>query len=221
MRYASAIPQLTCLALFYRTASKEEDSRWLSGTYLLVHPAAKHLGNARVRVKILLELKPQGSGRAKSRQWQVPQVMPAVIRAVPSSPNSQDPALTVPTDAVPTSSTVAVTASVELASSAPHAASEDWEDPGLTASRGKKEAPFGLSAVPIGHAIKPPPAANSSAGSSPVRMDTHQGPEGHSTPTPGPPNTSKGEQPPALASPKVGFCISKFFSSSSALIAAV
>ncbi len=74
------------IALCCRVAGKEEDSRWLSGTYLLVHPAAKHLGNARVRVKVLLELKPQGSSRVNSRQWQVPQVAPAVLRAAPSSP---------------------------------------------------------------------------------------------------------------------------------------
>lgn len=65
----------------YRTAGKEEDSRWLSGTYLLVHPAAKHLGNSKVRVKVLLELKPHGSSRASSRQWQVPQVAPPGITA--------------------------------------------------------------------------------------------------------------------------------------------
>ena len=69
-----------------RTAGKEEDSRWLSGTYLLIHPAAQNLGNARVRVKVLLELKPQSSGRANSRKWQVPQVAPTVIRAAGYSP---------------------------------------------------------------------------------------------------------------------------------------
>ena len=69
-----------------RGGSKEDDSRWLSGTYLLIHPAAKHLGNARVRVKVLLELRPQSSSRASSRQWQVPQVIPTVIRAVGHGP---------------------------------------------------------------------------------------------------------------------------------------
>ena len=69
-----------------RGQGKEEDSRWLSGTYLLVHPASKHLGNARVRVKVLLELRPQGSGRANARHWQVPQVVPTVIRTDSRSP---------------------------------------------------------------------------------------------------------------------------------------
>lgn len=73
-----------CVAA-YRTG-KEEDSRWLSGTYLLVHPAAKHLGNARVRLKVLLELNPQSSGRAHSRLWQVPQVAPTIVRAAGHSP---------------------------------------------------------------------------------------------------------------------------------------
>ena len=77
----------------FRVAGKEEDSRWLSGTYLLVHPASKHLGNARVRVKVLLELKPQSSGRASSKQWQVPQVSPTATRAAGHSPNA--PALPV------------------------------------------------------------------------------------------------------------------------------
>lgn len=57
-----------------RTAGKEEEARWLSGTYLLVHPASRHLGKARVRVKLLLELSPQSSSRATSKQWQVPQI---------------------------------------------------------------------------------------------------------------------------------------------------
>lgn len=48
---------------------------------MLVHPAAKHLGNSKVRVKVLLELKPHGSSRASSRQWQVPQVAPSGITA--------------------------------------------------------------------------------------------------------------------------------------------
>lgn len=69
-----------------RGKGKEEDSRWLSGTYLLVHPASKHLGNARVRVKVLLELKPQGSGRANARHWQVPQIAPTVIQTDSRSP---------------------------------------------------------------------------------------------------------------------------------------
>lgn len=69
-----------------RVKGKEEDSRWLSGTYLLVHPATKHLGNARVRVKVLLELRPQSSGRAKARHWQVPQVLPTVTHTDLSSP---------------------------------------------------------------------------------------------------------------------------------------
>lgn len=73
-----------CVAA-YRTG-KEEDSRWLSGTYLLVHPAAKHLGNARVGLKVLLELNPQSSGRAHSRLWQVPQVAPMVVRAAGHGP---------------------------------------------------------------------------------------------------------------------------------------
>ena len=70
----------------HRSAGREEDSRWLSGTYLLVHPAAKHLGNARVRLKVLLELNPQSSGRASSRQWQVPHIAPRVVRAAGYSP---------------------------------------------------------------------------------------------------------------------------------------
>ena len=69
-----------------RGQGKEEDSRWLSGTYLLVHPASKHLGHARVRVKVLLELKPQGSGRANSRHWQVPQIVPTVTQTDSRSP---------------------------------------------------------------------------------------------------------------------------------------
>ena len=69
-----------------RGKGKEEDSRWLSGTYLLVHPASKHLGSARVRVKVLLELKPQSSGRANARHWQVPQVEPSVIQTDSLSP---------------------------------------------------------------------------------------------------------------------------------------
>lgn len=82
--------------LFCRACGKEEDNRWLSGTYLLVHPAAKHLGNARVRLKVLLELNPQSSGRASSRQWQVPQVAATVIRAAGYSsrrPAEHGPAL--------------------------------------------------------------------------------------------------------------------------------
>ena len=81
---------------FQRAAGREEDSRWLSGTYLLVHPAAKHLGNARVRLKVLLELNPHSSGRASSRQWQVPHVAPTVIKAAgysPRRPAEQGPAL--------------------------------------------------------------------------------------------------------------------------------
>ena len=80
----------------HRAAGREEDNRWLSGTYLLVHPAAKHLGNARVRLKVLLELNPQSSGRASSRQWQVPHVAPTVIRAAgysPRRPAEHGPAL--------------------------------------------------------------------------------------------------------------------------------
>ncbi|KAL0042381.1 hypothetical protein WJX77_010775 [Trebouxia sp. C0004] len=69
-----------------RAQGKEDDSRWLSGTYLLVHPASKHLGHARVRVKVLLELKPHGSGRANARHWQVPQVVPTVIQTDSSKP---------------------------------------------------------------------------------------------------------------------------------------
>ena len=69
-----------------RGQGKEEDSRWLSGTYLLVHPASKHLGHARVRVKVLLELKPQGSGRANARHWQVPQIVPTVTQTDSRSP---------------------------------------------------------------------------------------------------------------------------------------
>jgi len=75
---------LHCMAC--RGQGKEEDSRWLSGTYLLVHPASQHLGNARVRVKVLLELKPHGSGRANARHWQVSQVAPSVIRTDSRSP---------------------------------------------------------------------------------------------------------------------------------------
>ncbi|KAK9816569.1 hypothetical protein WJX72_002083 [[Myrmecia] bisecta] len=43
-----------------RPSHKQPLSRWLSGTFLLIHPASKHLGNARVRVKVLLELRPPG-----------------------------------------------------------------------------------------------------------------------------------------------------------------
>lgn len=81
---------------FHRAAGRAEDNRWLSGTYLLVHPAAKHLGNARVRLKVLLELNPQSSGRASSKQWQVPHIAPTVIRAAgysPRRPTEHGPAL--------------------------------------------------------------------------------------------------------------------------------
>ena len=77
---------MTLCVYFHRAAGREEDSRWLSGTYLLVHPAAKHLGHARVRLKVLLEFNPQSSGRASSRQWRVPHIAPTVIRAAGYSP---------------------------------------------------------------------------------------------------------------------------------------
>ncbi len=86
-RETSSLPQMVNLhCMGCRGKGKEEDSRWLSGTYLLVHPASKHLGNARVRVKVLLELKPQGSGRANARHWQVPQIAPTVIQTDSRSP---------------------------------------------------------------------------------------------------------------------------------------
>ena len=86
-RETSSSPQMVNLhCMGCRGQGKEEDSRWLSGTYLLVHPASKHLGNARVRVKVLLELKPQGSGRANARHWQVPQAVPSVIQTDSRSP---------------------------------------------------------------------------------------------------------------------------------------
>ena len=62
----------TCLLC--RSTSKEEEARWLCSTYLLIHPAAKDMGHARVRVKVLLELRPASSGRANSKQWQVPEI---------------------------------------------------------------------------------------------------------------------------------------------------
>ena len=80
------------VAASYRGADKGGDSRWTSGTYLLVHPASKHLGNARIRVKVLIELKPQSSGRVSSRQWQVPQVaLSAAQAAIPNSPDTKGP----------------------------------------------------------------------------------------------------------------------------------
>lgn len=85
---SKSLPSAVCdtVCVLHRAAGREEDSRWLSGTYLLVHPAAKHLGHARVRLKVLLELNPQSSGRASSRQWQVPHIAPTVIRAAGYSP---------------------------------------------------------------------------------------------------------------------------------------
>ena len=79
------------MVVSFRSTGNDSDSRWLSGTHLLVHPASKHLGNARVRIKVLLELKPQSSGRASSRQWQVPHIAPAVTRAIPNSPAANIP----------------------------------------------------------------------------------------------------------------------------------
>ena len=94
MPSGSLLPAAMCAGV-YRAAGREEDSRWLSGTYLLIHPAAKHLGNARVRLKVLLELNPQSSGRAHPRVWQVPQVSPLVVRAAghgPMGPAQHKPA---------------------------------------------------------------------------------------------------------------------------------
>lgn len=86
-RETLASPQMVNLhCMGCRGQGKEEDSRWLSGTYLLVHPASKHLGHARVRVKVLLELQPQGSGRANARHWQVPQIVPIVTQTDSRSP---------------------------------------------------------------------------------------------------------------------------------------
>lgn len=79
------------MVVSFRSTGNDSDNRWLSGTHLLVHPASKHLGNARVRIKVLLELKPQSSGRASSRQWQVPHIAPAVTRAILNSPAANIP----------------------------------------------------------------------------------------------------------------------------------
>lgn len=69
---------------------------------MLVHPASKHLGNARVRVKVLLELKPEGSGRANARHWQVPQVVPSVTQTDSSSPDEAVVASLAPDSTPPT-----------------------------------------------------------------------------------------------------------------------
>ena len=80
----------TCLLC--RSASKEEEARWLCGTYLLIHPAAKDMGHARVRVKVLLELKPPSSGRANSKQWQVPEITPtSPVRHRPAANSPSEP----------------------------------------------------------------------------------------------------------------------------------
>ncbi|CAD7697351.1 unnamed protein product [Ostreobium quekettii] len=52
--------------LLNRNVGGSTPQRWLSGTYPLVNPSAKHLGNARLRIRILLDLHKSTSSRLNS-----------------------------------------------------------------------------------------------------------------------------------------------------------
>ena len=49
-------PTLPCS----RLGAAQPGRRWLTGSYLLIHPRARALGGAHVRVKVLLDLQPEG-----------------------------------------------------------------------------------------------------------------------------------------------------------------
>ena len=179
-----------------RGKGREEDSRWLSGTYLLVHPASKHLGNARVRVKVLLELKPNGSGRANARHWHVPQVVPTVTQTDSRSPveaalvglahdgtlSRQSPAQSVPT--VNMGAVIAPTlprqAGVDMAANQAVGGNNRGVSQKADAEIGspvvfKAEAANSPSAVPLTGAMQFASAGASSTATSPSREDAQTG----------------------------------------------
>ena len=179
-----------------RGPGKEEDSRWLSGTYLLVHPASKHLGNARVRVKVLLELKPHGSGRSNARHWQVPQVVPNAIRTDSSKPveaalvTDDTPSRRSPAQSAPTEvNTGAVMASTQPGQAANGIAAVQAVSSGGNSRGGSKKADAELgspvhfkadavsspSAGPVTGGLQFASAGASSTATSPSREDAQTG----------------------------------------------
>ncbi|GMH33544.1 hypothetical protein BSKO_01378 [Bryopsis sp. KO-2023] len=55
-----------------RTAGNDNHRRWLSGSYLLINAASKHLENARVKVRALVDIMPQIDEIPEAQIWEIP-----------------------------------------------------------------------------------------------------------------------------------------------------